>query len=382
MSKPIVSVAGISKIYKIGVRQESTLRGTLNQMLEKKGRAEKDYLALDNVSFEVQQGEAFGIIGKNGSGKSTLLKILSKITYPTKGSATLRGTVSSLLEVGTGFHPELTGRENIYVNGSLHGMLRSEVNLVMDSIIEFSGVGDFLDTPLKRYSSGMYVRLAFAVAAHLNTDILIVDEVLAVGDHSFQQRCIEKIQDCQKAGMTVIFTSHNLSHIQMVCDRTMLLDGGKVASIGDSHAVVRKMIEGTYSDRKAMVTAEISGEYGNPVVVGERSVVLIGFIQQAPITDVIIRVEVVNEANQRLLLLNSRLISKYFTLDYGDEVKVEIDKFPLTPGLYYLNVEIAKAGVVLGTLKSNVQFDILPNPKYGLTDRHAQVWADYDMQKL
>ena len=184
------------------------------------------------MSFEIQQGEVVGIIGRNGAGKSTLLKILSRITEPTRGYADIRGRVGSLLEVGTGFHPELTGRENIFLNGAILGMRRAEIRRKFDEIVAFAEVEKFLDTPVKRYSSGMYVRLAFAVAAHLEPEILLVDEVLAVGDARFQKKCLDKMEDVGHGGRTVLFVSHNMPAITRICQRAILLDGGRVVSNG------------------------------------------------------------------------------------------------------------------------------------------------------
>jgi lipopolysaccharide transport system ATP-binding protein len=194
--------------------------------------------ALKDVSFDVQPGEVVGIIGRNGAGKSTLLKILSRITEPTSGRVELNGRVASLLEVGTGFHPELTGRENIYLNGAILGMRRHEIKRNFDAIVDFSGIETFLDTPVKRYSSGMYVRLAFAVAAHLDPEILIVDEVLAVGDAEFQKRCLTKMQTVARSGRTVLFVSHNMSAVMDLCDRAVLLKAGSVQMIGETTAAV------------------------------------------------------------------------------------------------------------------------------------------------
>ncbi len=194
--------------------------------------------ALRDISFEVKQGEVVGIIGHNGAGKSTLLKILSKITPPSTGKIELRGRISSLLEVGTGFHPELTGRENLYLNGTILGMSKAEVERKFEEIVEFSGVGKFLDTPVKRYSSGMRVRLAFAVAAHLEPEILIIDEVLAVGDAEFQRKCLSKMEDVGKEGRTVLFVSHNMPAISRLCTRAILLNGGMIEKDGSVHDVV------------------------------------------------------------------------------------------------------------------------------------------------
>ncbi|MGA2616465.1 MAG: ABC transporter ATP-binding protein [Thermoguttaceae bacterium] len=199
---------------------------------------EQHVWALKDVSFDVEPGEVIGIIGRNGAGKSTLLKVLSKITEPTAGRVEISGRVASLLEVGTGFHPELTGRENIFLNGAILGMSRAEIRSKFDEIVEFSEIGNFLDTPVKRYSSGMYVRLAFAVAAHLEPEILIVDEVLAVGDAGFQRKCLSKMNRVARGGRTVLFVSHNMNAIQSLCSRCVHIDGGRVHRSGDTEAVV------------------------------------------------------------------------------------------------------------------------------------------------
>ncbi|MBQ6598289.1 MAG: ABC transporter ATP-binding protein, partial [Lentisphaeria bacterium] len=205
----------------------------------------EDFWAVRNVSFELKQGDRLGIIGHNGSGKSTTLKMLSRITTPTEGRITMAGRVASLLEVGTGFHPELTGRETIYLNGSILGMTRSEIRAKFDEIVEFSGVEKFLDTPVKRYSSGMYVRLAFSVAAHLNPEILVVDEVLSVGDSEFQKKCIGKMQDISSdSGKTILFVSHNLRAVQLLCNKGLLLNHGEMVYFGDIGETTSKYVAG------------------------------------------------------------------------------------------------------------------------------------------
>lgn len=204
------------------------------------GGTSESFWALKDVTFEVRQGEVLGIIGRNGAGKSTLLKILSRITEPTTGRITLRGRVASLLEVGTGFHPELTGRENIFLNGAILGMKREEIRAKFDEIVDFAGVEKFLDTPVKRYSSGMYVRLAFAVAAHLEPEILIIDEVLAVGDAEFQQKCLGKMQAVAKSGRTVLFVSHNLGQVRSLCTSTVLMKDGQVALVASPDEAIRE----------------------------------------------------------------------------------------------------------------------------------------------
>jgi lipopolysaccharide transport system ATP-binding protein len=269
MSDTVIQVDGLSKKYIIrherGARY-ATLRDSLADSVTGLGRralralrpsvqiesnpGREELWALRDVSFEVQQGERLGVIGRNGAGKSTLLKILSRITDPTRGRVTIRGRVASLLEVGTGFHPELTGRENIFLNGAILGMSKSEIKERFDEIVAFSEVEMFLDTPLKRYSAGMQVRLAFAVAAHLDPEILVVDEVLAVGDFSFQKKCLGKMQDVARSGRTVLFVSHDMGAINTLCQRALLLNSGNLAMIGSTHAVVAGYLDtasGLYS---------------------------------------------------------------------------------------------------------------------------------------
>lgn len=237
--KPIIEIHNLSKQFHIGGKAESylALRDVLSKPFTRKKEKEKFY-ALRDVSFNVNPGDSVGIIGKNGAGKSTLLKILSKITPPTKGRIVCRGRIASLLEVGTGFHPELTGRENIYMNGSVLGMRRKEIGQHFDEIVAFSGVEQFLDTPLKRYSSGMQLRLAFAVAAHLQPEILIIDEVLAVGDADFQKKCLGKMNEISHSGRTVIFVSHDMNSIEQLCNRAIILINGKVAEEGIPHTLI------------------------------------------------------------------------------------------------------------------------------------------------
>ncbi len=230
------------------------------------GPEREEFWALRDVSFEVRPGEVVGIIGRNGAGKSTLLKVLSRITEPTAGRVTLHGRVSSLLEVGTGFHPELTGRENIFLNGSILGMSRAEIRRKFDAIVAFAEVEKFLDTPVKRYSSGMYVRLAFAVAAHLEPEILIVDEVLAVGDAAFQRKCLNKMQEVGQHGRTVLFVSHNMPAITRLCPRTVLLNGGRVQADGPSPQVVRDYLRSDQGSTAHREWPEQAKAPGNDVV--------------------------------------------------------------------------------------------------------------------
>lgn len=249
----IIKVKGISKRYQLGhivshKNITNPFRRGWQRLMGHPSQEEvtEDFWALKDINFEVKQGEIVGIIGKNGAGKSTLLKILSRITDPTEGRIELNGRVSSLLEIGTGFNPELTGRENIFLNGAILGMSRMEIRSRFEEIVAFAEVEKFLDTPVKRYSSGMYVRLAFAVAAHLEPEILIVDEVLAVGDSSFQKKCLGKMKEVGQEGRTVLFVSHNMGTISRLCPRAILLNQGKVISDGQVHHVIKTYLqEGT-----------------------------------------------------------------------------------------------------------------------------------------
>jgi lipopolysaccharide transport system ATP-binding protein len=263
MTKPIISVENLSKAYRLGLKEEmpDTLTGAIASLLKspvRKLRALRSldtfssrsraaeaglYWALKDISFEVQEGEVLGFIGRNGAGKSTLLKILSRITEPTHGRAIIHGRVSSLLEVGTGFHPELSGRDNIYLNGTILGMTKTEIDHKFDEIVDFSGIEQFLDTPIKRYSSGMKVRLAFAVAAHLEPEILIIDEVLAVGDAEFQKKCMGKMRDVASAGRTVLFVSHNMEAVRQLTDRCVALHKGQIVEIGPAGTLIPRYLQ-------------------------------------------------------------------------------------------------------------------------------------------
>lgn len=272
---PIITVENIAKRYRIGRSQApySTLRealvGALRSPLRKfqRGNDPGGFVwAIEDVSFTVNPGEIVGIIGRNGAGKSTLLKMLSRITEPTRGRISLYGRVGSLLEVGTGFHPELTGRENIYLNGAILGMARNEIVRNFDEIVNFAEVAKFIDTPVKHYSSGMYLRLAFAVAAHLEPEILLVDEVLAVGDARFQRKCLDKMQDVAEHGRTVLFVSHNMPAITRLCPRTILLDNGHVLRDGPSHQVVSAYLQSGLGTTAAREWKDIGAAPGNEIV--------------------------------------------------------------------------------------------------------------------
>jgi lipopolysaccharide transport system ATP-binding protein len=257
MSAPVITVENLSKRYVIGHQRDSSdglrhafenaIRNPFRWFAERKKQSRsthEEFWALKDVGFEINRGDAVGIIGRNGAGKSTLLKILSRITEPTSGRITMDGRVASLLEVGTGFHQELTGRENIFLNGAILGMSKAEIKRKFDEIVAFSEVDKFLDTPVKRYSSGMYVRLAFAVAAHLEPEILICDEVLAVGDAQFQKKCLGKMQDVSRGGRTVLFVSHNMAAVSKLCQRCVLLEAGTVKLVDATDKVIPEYLKG------------------------------------------------------------------------------------------------------------------------------------------
>jgi lipopolysaccharide transport system ATP-binding protein len=298
MSESIIRVENLSKRYRIGQREQgyktfreaivdvmgSPVRNlrrlrrltkfddtnssgpSLNPILHTEKETEDVIWALNDVSFEIRQGEVAGIIGRNGAGKSTLLKILSRVTEPTTGDVKIYGRISSLLEVGTGFHPELTGRENIFLNGAILGMRKQEIKRKFDEIVAFAETEKFIDTPVKYYSSGMYVRLAFAVAAHLEPDILLVDEVLAVGDVRFQRKCLDKMQDVGQQGRTVLFVSHNMPAVTRLCPRTILLDEGRMLRDGPSHEVVSVYLGSGFGMRAARQWPDSGRAPGNDVV--------------------------------------------------------------------------------------------------------------------
>lgn len=260
MSDTVIRVEGLGKKYIIGHQQQerySALRDVISSKTKsllkrnsKQQKTEEEFWALKDVSFEIKHGDRVGIIGRNGAGKSTLLKVLSQITEPTTGRINIRGRIASLLEVGTGFHPELTGRENIYLNGAILGMSKAEIERKFDEIVDFAEVEKFLDTPVKRYSSGMYVRLAFAVAAHLEPEILVVDEVLAVGDTKFQSKCLAKMEEAGKEGKTILFVSHNMGTLKTLCNRAFLISSGRIIKQGETADIVSQYLKESVSEKE------------------------------------------------------------------------------------------------------------------------------------
>lgn len=319
--KPIIEVKHLSKQYNIGVDRTyktfcdsftSAVRHPL-KTLKESHKPNDTFWALKDVNFEVERGDVVGIIGRNGAGKSTLLKILSRITYPTEGEITMRGRVGSLLEVGTGFHPELTGRENIYFNGAILGMKKREIDEKFDEIVKFSGVEKFLDTPVKRYSSGMQVRLAFSVAANLDPEILVVDEVLAVGDAAFQKKCLGKMSEVAEGGRTVLFVSHNMGAVQNLCTTCILLENGETKMIGNTIDVVQAYIADSESNAEIPLSKRIDRT-------GNRNVKITGLT-------------INNEEGNNLIKSFDRL---WIKVEFEDKIK-NYQRFHLLIGCYDIN---------------------------------------------
>lgn len=370
----VIQVSNLSKAYRLGVIGGGTLREDLNRWFARVRGKSDPYLklgeahsrrqegnrlwALRNVSFSVSEGEILGIIGRNGAGKSTLLKILSRVTGPTEGSISLRGRIASLLEVGTGFHPELTGRENIFLNGAILGMTKLEIRRKLDEIIAFSECAQFIDTPVKRYSSGMYVRLAFAVAAHLEPEILVVDEVLAVGDVGFQKKCLGKMQDVAGAGRTVLFVSHNMQAVRNLCSRCLLLKDGALTMDGLPNVVVsryqddarRLEIEsdtalGDEKFRRGSGAARFSGitfadEHGNPKFeygLAETIRVSLRYEVFRPVPNLSAAICLkAGAANEIVTSVRYRLSAAKLPANEKGELLVEFPHCPLRPGEYAL----------------------------------------------
>jgi len=369
MSKPAIIVHDIAKAYRLGAlglkdAQNATFRDALAGMFTSPLRrlrsrmveagAEDDdntFWALRGVNFEVEPGEVIGILGRNGAGKSTLLKILSRVVEPTRGFARMRGRVASLLEVGTGFHPELTGRENIYLNGAILGMKRTEIKAKFDDIVEFAEVEKFLETPVKRYSSGMYVRLAFAVAAHLDPEILIVDEVLAVGDQQFQKKCLGKMQEVASgSGRTVLFVSHNMNAVRRLCSRCVYLKDGVVEMNGPTNDVVDHYIHtSTPQLQETPVRDRVRGSGHVMTFTGLRCIPLaspsivpgakvrfeIDYESEQTLRNASIAVSIDTEQGDRVIAFNTRLELGMQTFPAGKHtVSCTVDDFPLAPGTY------------------------------------------------
>ncbi|MDZ4817634.1 MAG: ABC transporter ATP-binding protein [Planctomycetota bacterium] len=338
----------------------------------------EDFWALQDINFKVQEGEVVGIIGRNGAGKSTLLKILTRISEPTRGTATIRGRVGSLLEVGTGFHPELTGRENVFLNGSILGMRRSEIRRKFDEIVDFSGVEQFIDTPVKRYSSGMKVRLAFSVAAHLDLEVLLVDEVLAVGDADFQRKCLQRLRDVTHGGKTVLFVSHNMPAVESLCDRVLLLSKGEVEVIGDVDSVIRhyyqmnpaqessenrlQYVANSNDERNILRRASIVDNAGAPtdhILVGRELRLRMTYYSALRLRNPIFCIAINDTLSQRVMTLFSPLSSVCVDgLEGHMLVECRIPDCPLAPGEYTLTLGLRAAGTDVESIEQAITFRV------------------------
>jgi len=349
MSEYAIIAESIGKKFRIGASRNATLRQDLQRILQPKSRGQ-DFWALQNISFKLRKGEILGLIGANGSGKSTLLKILSQITYPTTGRVELFGRVSSLLEVGAGFHHELTGRENIFFKGVLLGMTREEVRSQFDEIVAFAEVEQFIDTPVKHYSSGMYMRLAFSVSAHLRAEIVLIDEVLAVGDYAFRKKCSTKIAGLSSEGRSAIIVNHRISDIQELASQCILLDKGKISASGSSSEVIDQYLNPTSPKASTQISSDIKVSFSDRTLVDNTLHICSGenlsFSIACPRLDypvVTIKAIIYDNENKELMLLNSY----YHRVTTGEEVRngvtCNLEKFPLNVGKYLMKI-IVKSG--------------------------------------
>jgi len=405
MNETVINTTNISKRYVIGNKNSkpNTLAGEIINFLNTPIRNFKKLRsltnnknntttiwALKNINVQIKEKEIIGIIGSNGSGKSTLLKILSKITTPTSGEAFIKGKVGSLLEVGTGFHDELTGRENIYLNGTILGMNKKQINNNIDNIINFSGVKEFIDTPVKRYSSGMRVRLAFSVAAYLEPEILIIDEVLAVGDASFQKKCLGKMDDVAKSGRTVLFVSHNMEAIMSLCTRVIWIDKGEIIRDGNPTSVVNEYLETTSTLSNTNINLEKMSQRGgdgsikftnlkimnskmiekSQFNVGEKLNLLISLksIEKGLInSNLAIKVIIKNQNNSNVLNFNNESAGKQINLLEGtNNILFTIPKLPLGQGIYSISLEAWANGGKSDTVGNICVFETIPGDFNGL----------------
>jgi lipopolysaccharide transport system ATP-binding protein len=403
---PAIRIDNVTKCFRLGSRVQGGLNLTerFASLFRRARKSATDFWALNGVSFEVNRGEAVGIIGRNGAGKSTLLKVLSRIVEPTGGRVELRGRVGSLLEVGTGFHPELTGRENIFLNGSVLGMTRREIARNFDTIVAFAGVEQFLDTPVKRYSSGMYVRLAFAVAAHLEPEILIVDEVLAVGDASFQKRCIDRMTELTRGGRTILFVSHNMQLIPLLCRSAVQLDQGRVVRSGPAGEVTSAYLQGLISDsrsgdlrdkprvgdgRARFVRAWIADENGQPLanhLHGDDLRVCMEIESSVAVPDVAAAVVVASQHGTRIVTSWTREVGHRLAIRPGSQVvECRFRNATFRPGHTLLLHLWLSDGEVLDSVENAVVVEVVGGEGHDYLSRNADqgvVVFGYDWREV
>lgn len=378
-----IRAVGLGKRYRVGKRAVAGTERLLSTLFRGNSNTARDFWALKDVAFEVEQGERVGIIGRNGAGKSTLLKILSRVVDPTEGSAEMRGRIGSLLEVGTGFHPDLTGRENIFLNGAVLGMSQADIRRRFDEIVAFAEVGQFLDEQVKYYSSGMYTRLAFAVAAHLEPEILIVDEVLAVGDVAFQEKSLGKMRDVARGGRTVLFVSHNLAAVTNLCTRAYLLDGGRIKAGGAPSEVIAAYLQSnrpqgvSLSERKdrigngrvRFIDIAILDAAGLPlahVPSGADISIALGFEAEEGAINIATSVAVQGALGEAVLDFQNELVGdRIESLPRSGRILVKVPRLPLVPGRYELNVGIDSNGLAADRILRATELTVVEGDFFG-----------------
>jgi lipopolysaccharide transport system ATP-binding protein len=382
-----IRATGISKRYALSARvRYHTLRESIMSALSPRQRVSdtgaQEHWALRDVSFDVRPGEVVGIIGRNGAGKSTLLKVLSRITDPTEGRVEIRGRVASLLEVGTGFHPELSGRENVFLNGAILGMRRAEISRKFDEIVAFAEVEKYIDSPVKFYSSGMYLRLAFAVAAHFESEILVVDEVLAVGDQAFQQRCLGKMGEAATSGRTVLLVSHNMAAVESLCERALLLSGGKVVMEGPVDKVVRRysslgteLMRASLADRGdrrgngafrfEKLSMRVAGGDEDALYSGCELIIGLDYRAAARSNQLHVAISVLDQHDRMLFVLDNSHVGGGLAVSETGALECVIPELPLSPGSYRISLWAAVGGSVADHLQHAAEFTVAPADYFG-----------------
>ena len=393
MPSTVIKIENLSKYYRLGLIGGGTLREDVGRRVAKMrgqpdpllkigeqdhgNRKDGQIWALKDINLEVNEGEILGIIGRNGAGKSTLLKILSKITAPTEGRIKINGRIGSLLEVGTGFHPELTGRENIYLNGTILGMSHTEVASKLEEIVEFSEMGKFIDTPVKRYSSGMTVRLAFAVAAHLEPEILIIDEVLAVGDAAFQKKCIGKMKEISGHGRTVLFVSHNMTLVKSICERVALMSYGEISEIGETDKIISNYLRNSLKNRVERLTnykkragngklrilsirlLNTFGKETKRLMCGDSCVFVYSIKCFESLKKAKFKFTIYSSNSTPLLHFDSSVFKNETFLGVGHiSLNCKIVKLPLSDGDYYINVGVEEDGMLVDVVEMAFSFSV------------------------
>jgi lipopolysaccharide transport system ATP-binding protein len=406
----VIKVENLSKQYRLGVINSSSFIGDMGALFQRVGlrkvapRKDETFWALKEINFEVQQGDVLGIIGKNGAGKSTLLKILSKVTSPSSGSIKVKGRIASLLEVGTGFHPDLTGRENIFMNGAILGMTKKEIRSKFDEIVDFAGIELFIDTPVKRYSSGMYVRLAFAVAAHLEPEILIIDEVLAVGDAEFQKKCLGKMKDIAGHGRTVLFVSHNMAAVSNLCNNVIYLNNGAIQNSGPTDQIIYNYLNSSENSNNSNNLNTLKDREGNGKVLfenifiidekgnrltnvhsGQNIFIELHFSSNSYIDRLYFSIDIKNSEDLSLLhfdnIVTDRIEYKIKRTVEKGVVRCFVPKLPLPAGSYKLDLFCSDTQDVFDSIKNAFTLTVEAGDYFGsgfdLTSRYCLVLADH-----